>query len=168
MLPSWWYWSFCWQCLGPIAWPSLMHAQCPSKAHARLHPLYIRRSPSTSTALALQLVQHEHSNKWLYQHASYKQNIALLLFVYETWWQRWTCSSRGIRRLRPVREKEKRKAIFQCSQVASLPRRVGAARQDLCAYNWFNQGSGESRIRQRTMDTHRKTIKSLREVYFEL
>ena len=34
--------------------------------------------------------------------------------------------------------------------VASLPRRVGAARQDLHAYNWF-----KSRIRQRTVDTHR-------------
>ena len=24
-------------CLGPIAWPSLMHAQCTSEAHARPH-----------------------------------------------------------------------------------------------------------------------------------
>ena len=61
-------------------------------------------------------------------------------------------------------EKENHLPVFT---VASLPRRVRAARQDLRAYNWFNQGSGESRIRQRTMDTHRKTTKSLREVYFK-
>ena len=39
----------------------------------------------------------------------------------------------ALRRLRPVREKEKRKAIFQCSQLHHCPRRVGAARQDLRA-----------------------------------
>ena len=72
--------------LGPIAWPSLTHAQCPSEAHAHPRPLYIRRSPSTSTALALQLVQHQHSNKRLTNTPSHKQHIALL-FVYETWWQ---------------------------------------------------------------------------------
>ena len=45
----------------------------------------------------------------------------------------------GNRRLRPVREKEKRKAKdLPMFTVASLPRRVGAARQDLRAYNWFN------------------------------
>ena len=49
--------SFNANCLGPIAWPSLTHAQCTSEAHARPRPLYIRRSPSTSTALA-----HQHYN----------------------------------------------------------------------------------------------------------
>ena len=33
-------------------------------------------------------------------------------------------------------EKESHLPVFT---VASLPRRVGAARQDLHAYNWFNQ-----------------------------
>ena len=46
--------------------------------------------------------------------------------------------------------------------VASLPRRVGAARQDLHAYNWFNQGSGESRIRQRTVDTYRTDLQTIK------
>ena len=46
--------------------------------------------------------------------------------------------------IRPVREKEKRKAKdLPMFTVASLPRRVGAARYDLHAYNW-----SKSRLRR--------------------
>ena len=50
---------------------------CHSEAHARPRPLYIRHSHSTKRALAP--VQHQHSNKWLYQHAKHiQQSIAYL------------------------------------------------------------------------------------------
>ena len=46
-------------------------------------PVIYKALPHTCTALALQLVQHQHSNKRLTITPSYNQ-IALHLFVYET------------------------------------------------------------------------------------
>ena len=83
-------------------------------------PVIYKALPHMHSTTCTTLVQHQHSNKRLTITPSYNK-IALHLFVYETWWQRWTCSSRGNRRLRPVREKEKRKAIFQCSQLHQCP-----------------------------------------------
>ena len=61
----------------PDACPMHQRGTCTSA------PVIYKALPHTCTALALQPVQHQHSNKWLTIMPSYNQ-IALLLFVYET------------------------------------------------------------------------------------
>ena len=81
----------------------------------------------------------------------------LLTYLYtETWWQHSTCSS--CNRIKLVREKEKRNS-YPTHQVfisESLPRkRVGTDTNRIFMHTTgSHQGSrGESRIRQRTVDT---------------
>ena len=47
----------------PDACPMHQRGPCTSA------PVIYKALPHTCTALALQIVQHQHSNKWLYQHA---------------------------------------------------------------------------------------------------
>ena len=67
-------------------------------------------------------VQHEHSNKRLYQHAIPIPSIEYYLYT-RLGGSTELAPPTALRRLRPAREKEKRKAIFQCSQVASVPKK---------------------------------------------
>ena len=132
----------------------------PQRGPCTSTPIIYKVLPLALLALLLHqhllTVQHEHSNKRLYQHAIPIPSIEYYLYTRHGG-SGELAPPMALRRLRPVREKEKRKAIFQCSQVASVPKRVGAARQDLRAYNWFitrlrkvkNQAEDQGHIQDR-------------------
>ena len=59
-----------------------MHAQCPSEAHVHLHPLYIRCSPSTSTATCTStLYSTSTAINGLPAHHTYTKSIEYYLYT---------------------------------------------------------------------------------------